>query len=297
MPKLDSQIIIVTGASSGIGEATARRLAREGACVVLAARRLERLEKIKNEIETAGGRSLAVAADLTSAEDRRRLIAAALAVNGRLDALVNNAGFGQRGPLELVPVEKIRENFELNLFSLIALTQLVIPLMREQGAGRIVNVSSVAGRIARPLSSVYDATKHALEAISDGLRGELAPFNIKVIIIEPGYILTEFRQVANEVSRAVTEDAGVYTPLVVAFEQGYERTRRIAGQPDDIARLISEALSAESPRARYAGPRHARLAIALRRYLPERLFEYVLNRQSGISSNSSRRDKGGSPTA
>ncbi len=297
MSKLDGQIIIVTGASSGIGEATARRHAREGACVVLGARRLERLEKIKNEIETAGGRAIAVAADLTSAEDRRRLIAAALAVNGRLDALVNNAGFGQRGPLELVPVEKIRENFELNLFSLIALTQLVIPLMREQGAGRIVNVSSVAGRIARPLSSVYDATKHALEAISDGLRGELAPFNIKVIIIEPGYILTEFRQVANEVSRAVTGDAGVYAPLVVAFEQGYERTQRIAGQPDDIARLISEALSAESPRARYAGPRHARLAIALRRYLPERLFEYVLNRQSGISSNSSRRDKGGSPTA
>ena len=111
---------------------------------------------------------------------------------GRIDGLVNNAGFGQRGPIELVPVESIRQNFETNLFSLIALTQLVIPIMREQGKGRIVNVGSVAGRIARPFSSVYDATKHALEAVTDGLRGEMSPFGIRVSLIQPGFILTEF---------------------------------------------------------------------------------------------------------
>jgi len=279
MGKLDGQMIIVTGASSGIGEATARRLARAGAYVALAARRLERLETIKRQIEASDGRAIAVAADITAAADRERLIAESSRAGGRIDALVNNAGFGQRGPLELVPVENIRQNFELNLFSLIALTQLVIPRMRERGGGRIVNVGSVAGRIARPLSSVYDATKHALEAISDGLRGELAPFGIKVILIEPGFILTEFQQVANEVSREVTEDAGPYAPFVAAFERGYDRTRRIAGQPDDIAKLIECALLAEHPRARYAGPGHARVALALKKFLPERLFDYVLNRQ------------------
>ncbi|MGH9940818.1 MAG: SDR family NAD(P)-dependent oxidoreductase [Pyrinomonadaceae bacterium] len=282
MKSLDGQVIIVTGASAGIGEATARRLAGAGALVVLVARRAERLEHLSGEIERAGGRAVAVAADVTSAEDRARLVAEALKVSGRIDALVNNAGFGQRGPIELVPVENIRQNFELNLFSLIALTQLVIPLMRARGAGRIVNVGSVAGRVARPLSSVYDATKHALEAVSDGLRGELAPFGVQVVLIEPGFILTEFRQVANDVSRAVTEDAGPYAPFLAAFEAGYERSRRYAGRPDDIARLIERALIAERPHARYAGPLHARVAIALKRFLPERLFEYVLNRQSGV---------------
>ena len=161
----------MTGASAGIGEATARWLAREGARVVMAARRLDRLDQIKREIEAAGGVAHPIAADITNEDDRRRLIGETVEKFGRIDALVNNAGYGQRGPIEIVPVENIRQNFETNLFSLIALTQLVIPVMREQGSGRIINISSVAGRIARPLSSVYDATKHALEAISDGIEG------------------------------------------------------------------------------------------------------------------------------
>ena len=190
MGKLDGQIVIVTGASAGIGEAAARRLAGEGATVVIAARRADRLDAVKREIESAGGRALAVVGDVTSQQDRKRLVQETMRAFGRIDGLVNNAGYGQRGPIELVPIEAIRQNFETNLFSLIALTQLVIPIMREQGSGRIVNISSVAGRIARPLSSVYDATKHALEAISDGMRGELAPFGIKVVVIEPGFIIT-----------------------------------------------------------------------------------------------------------
>src|SRR5258705_6660998 len=192
MGKLDGQIVIVTGASAGIGEAASRRLAVEGATVVMTARRAERLEALKQEIESVGGRALAVVGDVTSAEDRERLVQETMRGFGRIDGLVNNAGYGQRGPIELVPGEGIRQNFETNLFSFIALTQLVIPIMRAQQSGRIVNVSSVAGRIARPLSSVYDATKHALEAISDGMRGELAPFGIKVIVVEPGFIITEF---------------------------------------------------------------------------------------------------------
>jgi short-subunit dehydrogenase len=285
MKKLDGQVAIVTGASAGIGEASARWLAREGARVVMAARRLDRLDQVKREIEAAGGIGMSVAADITSDDDRKRLVRETVEKFGRIDALVNNAGYGQRGPIETVPVENIRQNFETNLFSLIALTQLVIPVMREQGSGRIINISSVAGRIARPLSSVYDATKHALEAISDGLREELAPFGIEVVIIEPGFIITEFLQVANEVSRPVVEQEGPYAPFFAGLSAGFQRMRKIAGRPDDIAELVVKAMATARPRTRYAAPRHARIAIALKRWLPERLFNYLVARQAGMTAD------------
>ena len=285
MGRLDGQIVIVTGASAGIGEATVRMLAREGARVVMVARRIERLEAIKQEIEQAGGYAAAIAADVTSADDRNRIVRQTVEELGRIDALINNAGYGQRGPIELVPVEDIRQNFETNLFSLIALTQLVIPIMREQQSGRIVNVSSIAGRIARPLSSVYDATKHALEAVSDGLRGELALFGIKVVIIEPGFIITEFLEVANEKARTIIEQDSPYAPFFAGFAAGYKRMRRMAGRPDDIAALILKALIAANPKARYVAPRHARIAVALKRWLPARVFDYFLDRQAGVSAD------------
>ena len=167
MPRLAGQVVIVTGASSGIGEAVARRLVRAGAKVVISARRPDRLDALARELDPAGASVLAVAGDVTSDTDRRKLVEAAVNKFGRIDALVNNAGYGTRGPVEIVPVDAVRRNFETNLFSLIALTQLVLPAMRERGSGCIVNIGSVAGRIARPLSSIYDSTKHALEAITD----------------------------------------------------------------------------------------------------------------------------------
>lgn len=285
MGKLEGQVAIVTGASAGIGEATARMLARAGARVVLVARRKARLDAIKQEIEQAGGRALAVVGDVTSAEDRARIVQETLAAFDRIDALVNNAGYGQRGPIEMVPIDAIRENFETNLFSLIALTQLVIPILRQQQSGRIINISSVAGRVARPLSSIYDASKHALEAISDGLRGELAPFGIQVVVIEPGFIITEFLGVANERARDVIEQDSPYKPFFEGFAEGYKRLRKMAGKPDDIAALIVKAMAVDRPRYRYAAPRHARLAIALKRWLPERLFDSLMARQSGVTAD------------
>jgi NAD(P)-dependent dehydrogenase (short-subunit alcohol dehydrogenase family) len=278
MHKLDGQVVIITGASAGIGEAAARRLARGGAIVVISARRTDRLEALKRDIETANGRALVVAGDITNEQDRARLVHETLDEFGRIDALVNNAGYGQRGPIELVPLDAIRRNFETNLFSLIGLTQLVIPVMREQRSGRIVNISSVAGRIARPLSSVYDATKHALEAISDGLRGELAPFGIKVVVIEPGFIITEFLGVASEGSREIIEHAGPYAESFERVANGTQRLRKMAGRPEDIADVVFKALTADSPRTRYAAPGHARFALVVKRLLPTRLFDYVLSR-------------------
>lgn len=274
---LAGRVVIVTGASSGIGEATARRLADEGARVTLAARRRDRLETIAAQIRAAGADARAVEADITSPEDRQRIVSKTLDAFGRVDGLVNNAGYGQRGPVEVVPLAEIRRNFETNLFSLIGLTQLVIPLLRAQGGGRIVNVSSVAGRIVWPFSAVYGSTKHALEAISDGLRGELAPFGIQVVVVQPGFVLTEFGRVADAVSRPTVEASGPYAPRVERAGRRLELAKRLAGTPEQIADLIAEALTAPHPRTRYAAPLHARGALLARRFLPEKVFDAALS--------------------
>ncbi len=276
MPKLAGQVVIVTGASSGIGEAVARRLVRAGARVVITARRPDRLEALARELDPAGASVLAVAGDVTSDPDRRKLVEAAVKKFGRIDALVNNAGYGTRGPVEIVPVELIRRNYETNIFSLIALTQLVLPSMRERGSGCIVNIGSVAGRIARPLSSIYDSTKHALEAITDGLRGELKPFGVRVTLIRPGFIITEFVEAADKVSAGVVENAGPYAPFYKGYSANTALMRRVAGAPDDIARLVEKALASDNPAPRYSGPFHARVFLFLKWILPDRFLEFIL---------------------
>lgn len=276
MRPLTGQVIIITGASSGIGEATAHRLVRGGAKVVITARRQDRLEALAQELDSTGAKVLAVAGDITNDADRRRLVAAAREIFGRIDGLVNNAGYGTRGPVELVPVDLIRKNYETNIFSLIALTQLVLPQMRERGDGCIVNIGSVAGKIARPLTSIYDSTKHALEAITDGLRGELKPFGLRVTLIRPGFILTEFVDAADAASTGVIDNAGPYAPYLGGFRVGYDKLRRIAGTPDDIARLVERALTADNPAPRYSGPLHAKIFLFLKWLLPDRALEFIV---------------------
>ena len=276
MPPLDRQVVIVTGASSGIGELTVRRLARAGARVAFSAWRADRLEALARELDPTGSRLLAVPGDVTVAADRDALVARTREKFGRIDALVNNAGYGTRGAVETVPVELIRRNFETNVFALVALTQLVVPLLRAQGSGRIVNIGSVAGRIARPLSSVYDSTKHALEALTDGLRGELKPFGIAVVLIRPGLILTDFVASADRASGPAAESAGPYAPYFAHYRAGHDRLRRTAGSGDDIARLVERALAAAHPRSHYSAPAHAKIFLFLRWLLPARAIDYFV---------------------
>jgi short-subunit dehydrogenase len=280
MPALAGQVVIITGASAGIGEATARRLARGGARVVITARRQERLDALARELDPTGAAVLAVAGDITSAADRRRLVDTALAKFGRIDALVNNAGYGTRGPVELVPVDLIRKNYETNIFALVALTQLVLPGMRARGSGCIVNIGSVAGRIARPLSSIYDSTKHALEALTDGLRGELQPFGVRVTLIRPGFILTEFVEAANAASAGVAANAGPYARFYQGYTASTKKVKTLAGVPDDIARLVEKALVSDDPAPRYNGPFHAKVFLFLRWLLPRRLTGWMVRLKS-----------------
>ena len=280
MPQLAGQVVIITGASAGIGEETARRLVRGGAKVVITARRPERLDALARELDPTGANVLAVAGDITSDADRRKLVVATMAKFGRIDALVNNAGYGTRGPIEIVPVDLIRKNYETNIFSVIALTQLVVPAMRERGSGCIVNIGSVAGKIARPLSSIYDSTKHALEALTDGLRGELKPFGVRVSLIRPGFILTEFVEAANAVSAEVIAHAGPYEPFYKGYGESTKTMRRIAGVPDDIARLVERALTSDNPAPRYSGPFHAKIFLLLKWILPDRMLAWVVRLKS-----------------
>jgi short-subunit dehydrogenase len=282
MAALKGQTVIITGASAGIGQAIARTLAKAGATVVITARRQERLETLKKEIEQSDGQAIAIIGDINSADDRERLLKETMKATGRIDALINNAGYGQRGPVELVPMDAIRQNFETNFFSVVALTQQVIPIMRKQNSGRIVNISSVAGKIARPLYSIYSATKFALEAISDGMRLELAPFGIQVVVIEPGFITTEFSSTASKLAKSIVEQDSPYKPFFAGSSEGDRPIRKMAGTPDDIAKLVHIALLANKPKARYVAPRHAKLAIALKRWLPETLSENLVKKSSGM---------------
>ena len=286
---MGSQTIIVTGASSGIGEAVARRLAKStkiNANIIVFARRAERLAALCTQIDPAGARTLAIAGDVTVAADRERLVRATIERFGRIDALVNNAGYGQRGPIERIPLEALRANFETNVFSLVALTQIIAPVMRAQArlgkdgsgrdGGRIINIGSVAGRITRPMSAAYDSTKFALEGITDGLRGELRPFGIDVVLVRPGFIRTEFGQVAESASEQVITNAGPYAPYTGDFQVKRAKFRRLAGVPDDIARLVEKALAARHPRKHYNGPFHAKFFLFLKWLLPVSWMDWVL---------------------
>ncbi len=290
MLPLKDRVILITGASAGIGEATARLLVHHEARLVLTARRQDRLEALRLELEKSMAvanpqspkdRIISIPADISSSADRERIVNGSMAAFGRIDGLINNAGYGTRGPIELVPLEAIRANFEVNLFGLIGLTQLVLPQMRKQKQGYIVNVSSVAGRIARAFSSVYDATKHALEAVSDGLRNEVAPFGIKVVLIEPGLISTEFQKVAELVSSPLFQQSHPYECFANSLRRSHDKAKRIAVHPNEVAKTIIAALQNPRPRIRYAVPNHAKIFLLAKWILPDCWFDLIMYRLTG----------------
>lgn len=263
--------VLVTGASSGIGKATAEKLLDRGYTVYAAARRMERMRDLEARGATALSLDVTVEADMVSVVDR-------IAEERRgVDVLVNNAGFGMYGAMEDTSLDDARYQFEVNLFGLARLTQLVLPYMREQGAGTIVNMSSMGGRIYMPLGSWYHATKHALEGWSDCLRLELEPFGVDVVVIEPGLITTEFGDVMIG-PMLERSGEGPYAELAhamaAASRESYQPDR--SSPPSVIADVVAKALEARRPKTRYAAGRMAKLLIWARKWLGDRIFDRVV---------------------
>ena len=268
---VSGQTVLIIGASAGIGKATAMRLLEEGYTVYAAARRIEKMR----DLEDLG--AIVLKMDVTREED---LVAGVQRINddhGGMDILINNAGFGLYGAMEDVPIDEARYQFEVNLFGLARLTQLVLPHMRQQGAGKIVNISSIAGKIYIPLGSWYIATKHALEGWSDCLRFELKSFGVDVILVEPGLIHTEFGDVANG---PMIERSGnsAYSHLVNRMT---ERSNGHGSPPSVIANTVLKAVKAKRSKTRYAAGQYAKPVLFLRKIVSDRMYDRVLERMVG----------------
>ena len=271
MPK----IVLVTGASSGIGRATALALLGAGHTVYGGARRVQSLETLTD----AGGQALAM--DVTDDADLRRAVQTVLDQQGRIDVLINNAGFGLYGAAEDVPLEQARHQLEVNLFGPARLVQLALPQMRRQGGGTIVNVSSMGGEIAFPLGAWYHASKHALEAYSDALRQEVRRFGVDVVLIQPGLIRTEFGGVTSQAVRELSGH-GAYRDLAEGLARSTDSVygeRGRASDPSVVAATIRKAVESSSPRPRYPVGYMARPLLALNRFLPARAFDRVASSQ------------------
>jgi short-subunit dehydrogenase len=219
----------------------------------LAARSQDKLQHVADRCSKAGAEVLIVPTDMSQSEQVNALAKAAIERFGRIDILVNNAGYGQMGPVELIPLEAVKRQFQVNLLGMITLTQAMIPVMREQGGGKIINVSSIGGRIAFPFAGLYSASKFALEGLSDALRRELEPFNIRVTVIEPGAVSNEFLEViSREIEQAIPD--GLNSPYRAAFENLEKLdklTQSQAWTSEQVAEVIVKAIVTPRPKPRY----------------------------------------------
>lgn len=271
--------VLVTGCSSGIGRACAQRLHRAGAVVYATARRPETLAELADE----GIATLRL--DVTDEKSMRAAVDTVEESHGRLGALVNSAGFAVSGAVEEVPLDEVRRQFETNVFGLIRLSQLALPAMRAAGAGTVVNISSIFGRYGVPGAGLYQASKHAVEALSDALRLELAPFGIRVVLVEPGPVRTTSFGSTYVANLAGGGDyADFHRRNGEYFDAIYTGSRRtLAGsfaiQPDDVARTVQRAVLSSRPRSRYPVGFLARSTIALRRLAPDAVFDNLFVRR------------------
>jgi NAD(P)-dependent dehydrogenase (short-subunit alcohol dehydrogenase family) len=274
-----SKTVLITGCSSGIGHATASRLAGSGWKVYASARRPETIEDLRE----AGCRTLAL--DVTDDQSMRAAVDRIEQAEGAVGVLVNNAGYSQSGAIETVPLDAVRRQFETNVFGLVRLTQLVLPRMRAQRWGKIVNVGSMGGRLSFPGGGHYHATKHAVEAISDALRFELRGFGIDVILLEPGLIATEFGETATasitDVRGSEEDPYARFNATVGAVTKGaYDGPMRLLGAgPERVARVIERSITRRRPPARVTITPSAKITIATRRMLPDRVWDAAMRRQ------------------
>jgi len=274
-----SKAVLVTGCSSGIGRATALELSRRGWKVYATARRPESI----SDLSGSGCELLEL--DVCDESSMTAAVEKVESAEGAVGVLVNNAGFGMEGAVESISMEEMRQQFETNFFGLVRMTQLVLPGMRRQGWGKVVNMSSAGGRFTFPGGGAYHATKYAIEALSDALRFELRGFGVDVILIEPGFIKTSFGDTSIEAIEGIDSSGeGAYgdfnTQVAKQIRSVYTGPLSIfAAGPEPVARVVAKAISARRPRARYPVTVGARLILGAKRFLPDRAFDALMRTQ------------------
>jgi len=279
MSDTTSKAVLITGCSTGIGRATAQHLAGKGWTVYASARRAESIA----DLEAAGCRTLAL--DVTDDGSMQAAVAAVEAEHGAVGVLINNAGYSQSGAVESVPMEDVRRQFETNVFGLVRMCQLVLPGMRAQRHGRIVNVSSMGANFTFPGGGFYHATKYAVEAISDALRFEVKSFGIAVVIVQPGIIRTGFADAATHAMTAATPDEGPYARFNAAVagstQSVYEHgpLARLGGGPETVARTIERAITARAPKIRYRVTPSAHILLGQRAMLTDGMWDRIMGSQ------------------
>ncbi len=263
--------VLVTGASSGIGEQTVKGLLAAGYIVYAGARCVDRMQPLAD----VGARLLAL--DVTDDTSMTTAVKTVLQETGRIDVLINNAGYGSYGALEEVPPEEARRQFDVNIFGLARLIQLVLPTMRAQRSGRIVNISSMGGKFGEPFGSWYHATKFAVEGLSDSLRMELHPFGIDVVVIQPGAIQTEWASISRDGlikysgGGPYRDGARSHAKLMALADQG-----SMQSLPSVVAKTIVRAVLARKPKTRYAPGSGAKMMMFMRRILSDRAFDAIM---------------------
>jgi NAD(P)-dependent dehydrogenase (short-subunit alcohol dehydrogenase family) len=269
-----SRTVLITGCSSGIGKATAARLARNGWTVYATARRPETLAELTD--------CKHLALDVTDEASMAAAVDTVLAEAGQLDALVNNAGYSLSGAVETLDVDDIRREFETNVFGLVRLSQLVLPAMRSQRRGRIVNIGSMGGKLTFPGGGAYHASKYAVEAFSDALRFEVAGFGVRVVLIEPGLITTSFDEAA--LASMDLKSDGPYAAfnqaVATATTEAYAGPMaKFGGPPEAVAKVIEKALTKDHPKPRYTVTMSAPASIAMRKLLGDRGWDFAMRTQ------------------
>ena len=262
-------IVLITGASSGIGKETAKLLLQKGYTVYGAARKLDKM----NDIQSLGAKifSMDVSDDNSMCKGVDKIIQA----EGQIDVLINNAGFGFFGAVEDVPVSDAKYQMEVNVFGLARLIQLVLPHMRRQHYGKIVNISSVAGKICMPFGAWYHASKFAVEGLSDSLRMDVKPFGIDVIVIEPGSIKSEWGHIAMENLRKVSK-GGAYEDMAQKMSNNFPKIEAKNAEPSVIANLILKAITAKNPKTRYSGGYMAGVSLFGRKVFSDKMFDKIM---------------------
>lgn len=265
------KVALITGASSGIGESAAYLLHKAGFKVYGAARRVEKMK----DLESKGISTIAL--DITKEESIVNCVNTILEKEGSIDVLVNNAGYGSYGAVEDVSLEEARRQFDVNIFGLARLTQLVLPKMRENKFGKIVNISSMGGKVYTPFGAWYHATKHALEGWSDCLRLEVKPFGIDVVVVEPGGIKTPWGTIAAE-NLKKTSGNGAYAEQAKKTAEGTAKmyTSNQLTKPEAIGKVILKAVTARKPKTRYVKGFGAKPALFIRKWFGDRVFDKVI---------------------